>query len=139
MNDEELHGKFGVTAEQLDAWADEYEGDDWSRMRFDEVIIGRPWHFELTFDEGKARRSGYDVTELYGCASQIAERFGSWHVPEGRPGPTTQCPAVLALVRQPWVMGNAASLVTYEGSGEPEDFLAVVRRMRPELVPGEEG
>lgn len=36
-------------------------------------------------------------------------------------------------------MGNAASPVTYEGSGEPEDFLAMVRRMRPELMPGERG
>ena len=110
------------------------------------ATTGRPWHFELSFDEGKARRSGYDVAELYACADEIARRFGnvrddlgSWHVPEGSPGPTTQCPAVLALARQPWVMGNAASPVTYEGSGEPEDFLAMVRRMRPELMPGERG
>lgn len=107
---------------------------------------GRPWHFELAFDERKARRNGYDPAELYDCADQIAERFGnvrdglgSWHVSEGRPGPTTQCPAVLALVKQPWVMENAASLVTYEGSGEPEDTLEMVRRMRPELIPSEEG
>ena len=106
--------------------------------------MGRPWHFELAFDEETAWHNGYDPAELYDCASQIAERFGnvrdglgSWHVPEGRPGPTTQCPAVLALARQPWVMANAASLVTYEGSGEPEDFLAVVRRMRPDLATGE--
>lgn len=103
--------------------------------------MGVPWHFELAFDEEKARLNGYDVAELYDCASQVAEGFGnvrdglgSWHVPEGRPGPTTQCPAVLALVRQPWVMGNAASLVTWEGSGEPEDFLAVVRGTRPDLA-----
>lgn len=107
---------------------------------------GRPWHFELAFDERKAGRNGYDPAELYDCADQIAERFGnvrdglgSWHVPEGRPGPTTQCPAVLALVKQLWVMENAASLVTYEGSGEPEDTLEMVRRMRPELIPSEEG
>ncbi len=42
MNGEELHKKFGVTTEQLDAWADEYESDDWSHMRFGEIIVGRP-------------------------------------------------------------------------------------------------
>lgn len=108
--------------------------------------MGRPWHFELAFDEEKAWRNGCNVAELYACADEIARRFGnvrdglgSWHVPEGRPGPTTQCPAVLTLVKQPWAMGSAASLVTCEGSGDPEDFLAVVRRMRPELIPSEEG
>ena len=42
MNSEELHKKFGVTAEQLDTWADEYESDDWSHMRFGEITVGRP-------------------------------------------------------------------------------------------------
>lgn len=30
----ELYRRFGVTGEQLDEWADEYEGEDWSHMRF---------------------------------------------------------------------------------------------------------
>ncbi|WP_165171323.1 toxin-antitoxin system antitoxin subunit [Adlercreutzia sp. ZJ242] len=42
MSNEELRERFGVTAEQLDAWADEYESADWSHMRFGEVINGRP-------------------------------------------------------------------------------------------------
>lgn len=42
MSNEELRERFGVTADQLDAWADEYESADWSRMRFGEVINGRP-------------------------------------------------------------------------------------------------
>lgn len=42
MNSEELEKKFGVTSEQLDDWAGEYESDDWSQMRFGEVIVGRP-------------------------------------------------------------------------------------------------
>ncbi len=41
-NNEELRRKFGMTGEQLDAWANEYESDDWSHMRFGEVIVGRP-------------------------------------------------------------------------------------------------
>lgn len=42
MNNKELHEKFDVTAEQLDAWADEYEGADWSHMRFGAIVNGRP-------------------------------------------------------------------------------------------------
>ena len=42
MSNDELHERFGVTGEQLDAWADEYESADWSQMRFGEVIKGRP-------------------------------------------------------------------------------------------------
>lgn len=42
MTNEELHEKFGVTSEQLDAWADEYESADWSHMRFGAVTAGRP-------------------------------------------------------------------------------------------------
>lgn len=42
MSGESLHEQFGVTAEQLDTWASEYEASDWSHMRFGEVINGRP-------------------------------------------------------------------------------------------------
>lgn len=42
MNREELHKKFNVTSEQLDTWADEYESDNWSHMRFGEIVVGRP-------------------------------------------------------------------------------------------------
>lgn len=42
MSNEKLYEKFGVTAEQLDTWADEYESTDWSHMRFGEIISGRP-------------------------------------------------------------------------------------------------
>ncbi len=41
-NSEKLRERFGVTGEQLDAWAGEYEGADWSHMRFGEVVNGRP-------------------------------------------------------------------------------------------------
>lgn len=42
MTNEELHKKFGVTADQLDKWANEYESSDWSHMRFGKVVNGRP-------------------------------------------------------------------------------------------------
>ena len=42
MSEDELNRKFGVTDEQLNEWADEYESADWSNMRFGEVISGRP-------------------------------------------------------------------------------------------------
>ena len=42
------------------------------------------------------------------------------------------------LVKQPWVMMNIKSLTTYEDMNEPdgEDYLAIVRRTRPELILG---
>lgn len=42
MNNEELHEKFGVTSDQLNARADEYESNDWSHMSFGETTPGRP-------------------------------------------------------------------------------------------------
>lgn len=42
MGGNELHEKFGVTAEQLDTWAKEYESSDWSHMRFGKIASGRP-------------------------------------------------------------------------------------------------
>ncbi len=50
MNNEELHRKFGVTSEQLDSWAEEYESGDWSHMEFGQVIQGRPKVFDEPLD-----------------------------------------------------------------------------------------
>ncbi len=50
MNNEELHEKFGVTAGQLDAWAEEYENADWSGMRFGKAVDGTPDIAEEPFD-----------------------------------------------------------------------------------------
>lgn len=53
MSNDELHERFGVTGEQLDAWADEYESADWSQMRFGEVIKGRPKFSDEPLDSSK--------------------------------------------------------------------------------------
>lgn len=42
MKSDDMHEKFGVSTEQLDAWADEYENAAWSHMRFGEITNGRP-------------------------------------------------------------------------------------------------
>ena len=42
MNNEELHKKFGVTADELDKRAAEYESTAWENMSFGEIIQGRP-------------------------------------------------------------------------------------------------
>ena len=42
MTREELNAKFGVTEEQLDAWAAEYENDTWDSSHLGSLIIGRP-------------------------------------------------------------------------------------------------
>lgn len=40
-------------------------------------------------------------------------------------------------MKQPWVMENVRSLTTHEDMNDPdgEDYLSVVRRVRPELLP----
>lgn len=57
VTDEELHEKFGVTGDQLDAWADEYESEDWSHMRFAEVIKGRPRFSDEDGEQVQERRN----------------------------------------------------------------------------------
>jgi len=42
MINEELHKKFGVTDEQLDEWALDYENASWDKMSFSKIIQGRP-------------------------------------------------------------------------------------------------
>lgn len=50
MNNDEIRARFGVTEDQLDEWAAEYESDDWSAMRFGEVSPGRPKVFDEPLD-----------------------------------------------------------------------------------------
>ncbi len=42
MKNDELHKKFGVTPEYIEESAAEYESTSWSKMRFGEIIQGRP-------------------------------------------------------------------------------------------------
>lgn len=42
MDREELNKRFGVTEEQLDAWAEEYESGTWDASALGEVRRGRP-------------------------------------------------------------------------------------------------
>lgn len=39
---EELEKKFNVTHDQLEAWASEYESEDWSSLKFGASTPGRP-------------------------------------------------------------------------------------------------
>ena len=42
MSNDELHKKFGVSSEQLDEWAAEYENESWDSMSFGQIVQGRP-------------------------------------------------------------------------------------------------
>ena len=42
MNEAQLAEKFGVTTEELERRAGEYESDDWGQMEFGEVVAGLP-------------------------------------------------------------------------------------------------
>lgn len=104
-----------------------------------------PWHFTIVFDEDKAMRNGYDVDTLYDYVGENVEPLGnirigrgSWQAKSREVQFGAQCPAVAMLVKQPWVMMNIKSLTTYEDMNEPdgEDYLAIVRRTRPELILG---
>jgi predicted DNA binding CopG/RHH family protein len=78
MNNEELHKKFGVTAEQLDARAAEYESKSWAGMGFGEIIQGRPRVFNeelrtltvkvpasrIVAIQNAARKSGMSLSEF---------------------------------------------------------------------------
>jgi len=41
MSNDELYKKFGVTDENLNGWAAEYESRSWDDMSFGEIIQGR--------------------------------------------------------------------------------------------------
>ena len=94
-----------------------------------------PWHFTIVFDEDKAMRNGYDVDALYDYVGENVEPLGnirigrgSWQAKSREVQFGAQCPAV----------ANIKSLTTYEDMNEPdgEDYLAIVRRTRPELILG---
>ena len=42
LTEAQLDAKFGITADELERRAAEYEADDWSQMEFGEVIEGLP-------------------------------------------------------------------------------------------------
>ena len=42
MNREDINKKFGVTEEQLNTWAEEYENDTWDASNLGKIIMGRP-------------------------------------------------------------------------------------------------
>ncbi|MBC2888443.1 ribbon-helix-helix protein, CopG family [Gordonibacter massiliensis (ex Traore et al. 2017)] len=42
MSREELNRRIGVTEEQLDKEAEEYENDTWDASKFGKVVMGRP-------------------------------------------------------------------------------------------------
>ena len=101
------------------------------------------WHFTIEFDERKAAAHGTTVDELYDRVGAFVEPYGNvrvgrgtWQARDARSGFRAQCPAVCDLSQQRWVMQNVRSWVTFEGDGDPqgEDYLAVIRRVRPRLL-----
>mgnify|MGYP000342780738 CR=1 FL=1 len=81
MNNDELRKRFGVTGEQLDAWADEYEGADWSHMRFGEVIKGRSRISDEPLDSITVRIPT-DLSERYNRLAKETGRSRSYYVNE---------------------------------------------------------
>lgn len=46
MNEAQINKKFGVTGDEIESWAKEYESSDWSNMEFGKPMSGRPRIFE---------------------------------------------------------------------------------------------
>ncbi|HIW77218.1 MULTISPECIES: toxin-antitoxin system antitoxin subunit [Gordonibacter] len=46
----DVHNKFGITAEELDERAAEYESENWSHMEFGEIVKGRPKLYDEKMD-----------------------------------------------------------------------------------------
>ena len=60
MKREEINKKFGVTEEQLDAWAEACERGEYPGKPTGEILVGRPLKFgedmePITFKETKSR------------------------------------------------------------------------------------
>lgn len=102
---------------------------------------GVPWRFTIEFDEGRAAAHGTTADELYDRVGAFVEPYGNvrvargtWQARDARSGFRAQCPAVCDLSKQRWVMQSVRSWVTFEGDEQGEDYLAVIRRVRPRLL-----
>lgn len=102
-----------------------------------------PWRFTIVFDEGKARKNGYDVQELYDCVGRIVEPCGnvrtgrgSWQAASRDVQFAAQIPVKMRLAQLGWVMENVDSWTSWEDADGPEghDFLQILRETCPELV-----
>lgn len=100
-----------------------------------------PWSFTITFDEGKARRHGYDPETLYEYVGRSVEPLGNvrvghgtWQAKDGVDEVEAQCLSLSTLSKQRWVMENISSLVFFEDDQEPNDFIAITRSTNPERI-----
>ena len=47
------------------------------------VIEPTPWSFTIEFDEGKAKRNGYDIETLYDYTDRNVSRYGCVRIAQG--------------------------------------------------------
>ena len=109
----------------------------------DASIEGLPSSFTITFDEGKARRNGYDVETLYEYVGKNVEPMGNvrvgrgtWQVRDGADEFKARAVALSDLVCMRWVMENVRSLTYCDEEGMAGDYLKVVRKVSPQLICG---
>lgn len=105
---------------------------------------GQPWSFTIEFDEGKAKRNGYDLDTLYDYVGKNVEPLGNeriargtWKAKSGSDEVMAQCVALSRLARKKWVMQNVKNWIAYE-EDEPDghDYLQVIREVSPHLIYG---
>lgn len=99
-----------------------------------------PWSFTIEFDASKAQHHGYDINELYDCVDKNVQRYGltrlgrgTWKANE-KDKVESQCLALSLLSKQKWVMKNVATVIAFENSTEPIDYVSIVKELFPERV-----
>lgn len=107
----------------------------------DSSVAVLPWSFTIEFDEGRARRNGYDSDTLYEYVGRSVEPLGNvrvargtWRAAEGADEVMAQVIALRRLMQASWFMDNAKAVSAREDEAEGYDWLALVRRTHPELV-----
>lgn len=100
----------------------------------------QPWSFTIEFDEGKAKRNGYDLDTLYDYVGKNVEQFGNVRIARGTwkakadDEVESQCLALSLLSKAKWVMQNVKSLTAREDDPEGFDCLDVIRHTNPERL-----
>lgn len=100
-----------------------------------------PWSFTIVFDEGKARKNGYEVDTLYDYVGKNIEGLGNertargtWRVAKGNDAIDAQTLAISKLSRQKWVMQNIKSLAYREDDDAIHDGIETIRQVYPNRV-----
>ncbi|MEG1561887.1 MAG: ribbon-helix-helix domain-containing protein [Raoultibacter sp.] len=73
MNRDEMNKKLGVSEQQLDAWAQEYDNDTWDSTHLGKVVMGRPLMFGVRMKTVTFKLPEENITALDALANTRGE------------------------------------------------------------------